>query len=390
MLVHLDLEHVHFDRPWEPVRDQERSRRLQLPVIEALQAILDEYRVPRLRLLTGRGQHIVWRLDRSSRAVSALAWLGNPGRRLRELYRVRRPPADRAVGEWLGAAHDGLGKVLEHLGHRLLERCDALPVPVQLTAVTVGPGPWGREIVSFDLSQFGDPLYCRSARMPFTVYRKNLGARVQGGRRESPFIVVPVIEGDERRSLEATVSFEAAGELARSTPVRIPEASLETEGLIVDYFESDLCRFHQDFDAARPEPPERWKDSYDRLELDTLPGCVARMLGNPNDLLLQPAGIQHLVRSLTALGWEPRHVAGLLRSKYERDHGWIPGVHFYEPGIRADFYTRLFAGLAATGRDPLTDFNCRSADEKWLCARGVCAWDLRELRDRLMGGGVTA
>jgi hypothetical protein len=69
-----------------------------------------------------------------------------------------------------------------------------------------------------------------------------------------------------------------------------------------------------------------------------------------------------------AEGWHPRHVAGLIRSKFENpEHGWGVNWGDYEAGTRADFYTRLFAGLWATGVDELVDFNCVSTREKGFC-----------------------
>ncbi|MBL9152377.1 MAG: hypothetical protein JNK37_07830 [Verrucomicrobiales bacterium] len=39
----------------------------------------------------------------------------------------------------------------------------------------------------------------------------------------------------------------------------------------------------------------------------------------------------------------------------------------YVPAIRADFYTRLFAGMLDTGLDSLVDLNCTSTQEKGFC-----------------------
>ena len=63
--------------------------------------------------------------------------------------------------------------ILEFVGHRVLA-ASALecPVPVQLTSIEVGPGIQGREIVSFDLSEYGDPLHRRHIRVPFSAYLK--------------------------------------------------------------------------------------------------------------------------------------------------------------------------------------------------------------------------
>ncbi|MEO5713733.1 MAG: hypothetical protein ABIT37_09625 [Luteolibacter sp.] len=96
----------------------------------------------------------------------------------------------------------------------------------------------------------------------------------------------------------------------------------------------------------------------------------------PNDRLLKPAGMQLITRALLAEGWHPRHIAGLIRSKFENPaHGWGVNWNEYEAGTRADFYVRLFAGLLATHVDELVDFNCMSTREKGFCpgpAAGGC------------------
>ena len=391
LIAHLDLEHVHFDRPWEPLADPERSERLQRPLVDALSGILAEHGIAPLHLLTGRGHHFVWRIDRGSRAFRELAALGTLSETLRRLYATPRPPFGEAVGEALGAAQQGLGKILEALAHRALALAAGRSVvPLQLTAVTVGPGPGGREIVSFDLSQFGDPLHERGIRIPYTAYRK--GAHLGAPRevQDKPLIVLPVVAGDERAARAAMHDLDLAAAFARWAPASIPEASHATEGLIAAYLASDLAAFHTELEAVEPEPPERWPETYDLLDLSSLPLCARCMLEEPNDLLLQPAAIQIVVRTLLAQGWHPRHVAGLITSKYSRDHGWLPGIHFHDPGVRADFYVRLFAGLLATGLDGLVDFNCQSTREKGLCPGLVCGWDLQVLAglaSRLCEGG---
>jgi hypothetical protein len=149
-----------------------------------------------------------------------------------------------------------------------------------------------------------------------------------------------------------------------------------------------FAAFHR---AARPiGHPRKWPETYDRLDLETLPACAARILAEPNDLLLRPAGLQLVVRALVALVWRPRHVAGLIRSKYERPYGWRADLHFHDARLRAEFYTRLFAGLVRVGGDRLVDFNCKSTQEKGLCPSGGCPWNLATLRDRLAAGSVDA
>ena len=387
LIAHLDLEHVHFDRPWEALAEPVRSEILQRPLVEAIGEILATHGIAPLHLLTGRGHHFVWRIERGSRAFGMLAGLGTLSESLCRLYGAPRPPCGEVVGEALGAAQQGLGKVLEALAHRVLARAAGRSaVPLQLTAVTVGPGPRGREIVALDLSQFGDPLHDRGIRIPFTAYRKAAYLGAPPEVRDRLLVAVPVAGGDEKAARAAMGDLELADAYARSAGAAIPEASRATESLIASYLASDLAAFHDRFEAVAPEPPERWPETYDRLDLAGLPLCARRVLAEPNDLLLQPAASQILVRTLLAQGWHPRHVAGLIASRYGRDHGWIPGLHFSEPGVRADFYVRLFAGLLATGLDGMVDFNCQSTREKGFCPGLECGWDLCALADRLRGG----
>jgi hypothetical protein len=63
----------------------------------------------------------------------------------------------------------------------------------------------------------------------------------------------------------------------------------------------------------------------------------------PNDLLLKPAGIRNVTECLLERGWHPRHIAGLIRSKFERDYDWRGQWIDYSPAMRADFYVRIFS-----------------------------------------------
>ena len=125
-------------------------------------------------------------------------------------------------------------------------------------------------------------------------------------------------------------------------------------------------------------------ETYDRTPLEQVPFCVRQVLEHPNDLLLRPANIKRVGRVMLALGWHPRHIAGLICSKFERDYGWGDRWLGYDPSSRADFYTRLFAGLFVTGRDDLVDFNCQSAKEAKLCFSTDCPFNLEVYRQSLL------
>jgi hypothetical protein len=191
-------------------------------------------------------------------------------------------------------------------------------------------------------------------------------------------------EMDERQGLATMRDADEVVRLAKRASAQIPDQSAGTLGLVRSYRQSGLARFHDYFYAAEHDPHEQWPKTYDRTPLDAFPICVGRILRFPNDLLLKPAGIQHVARTLLAVGWHPRHIAGLIRSKFERDYGWGPAWFVYDAALRADFYTRLFSGLLATGLDPIIDYNCQSTREKGYCCAHYCGEILERHRVLLM------
>ena len=304
LIADLEFEHVHFDLPAAPFDDPVRSVHLQELVVAAVEK-LATVGIPALHVFSGRGHHFLWSVPFASPAFAGLAALGaRLGRPVEPM--VLPPPA--AVLD----AHHALGLVLEELAHRIQAGTEGqLEVPLMLTAVRVG-APTGRhEIVSLDLSAFGDPIDCRGVRIPFTGYLKPVGVEAMGPA--APRVVLPV--GAGRSELEvrhAMASLERAGEYAREVSAAIPEAATGSAALLSRYEESRLAVFHREYFAVAWHPPERWAATYDRLDLGRLPPCVARILQEPNDRILQPAAVQHLVRLLLADGWQPRHVAGLV------------------------------------------------------------------------------
>jgi hypothetical protein len=163
LVIHLDIEYVNFDFPAEPYLKPERIFSLQRPVELTTEAVLSDYGIAPLHLLSGRGHHFVWRIRQNSRALGRLANLGNVAPTLEKLNAQPHLPNGECISSKLGAAFAGLGLVMEYLAHRIKEQaapmCD---LPVELTAVEVGPGRSGREMISIDISENGDPLSTRA------------------------------------------------------------------------------------------------------------------------------------------------------------------------------------------------------------------------------------
>lgn len=378
IIADLDIEYVNQDYPGESFLDPHRCFALQRPVVEAIQELLAELGVFPLHLMSGRGHHLVWSIAKSSEGARRLREAGLPW----ALAEGGSAPAGSCgrVSTGLEQAFVGLGMSLEWLAHRVVaQAAGCTPISIQITDVRVGSGRRGRECISIDLSEYGDPLCTRYLRVPYTYYRKPsrrpdvFGDHVAA--RTPDLVSIPVFEMSDREGIEVMRDPAAAAKLARRAPAKIPDASDGTARLAEAYRGSDLAHFHRRYYAAGARRAEAAPPS--------LPPCAAKILERPNDLLLQPAGIQHLVRILLAFGWAPRDVAKLIQGKFEEDHGWGARWETYDPARRADFYTRLFAGAIACQSDRLVDLNSVSHIEKGCCSPAECACDLSVFRRSL-------
>ena len=374
LLLHLDIEYVNFDSPGVAYLDPLRTFELQEPVVRVIERLLLEWGIEPLHMITGQGHHFVWRVKFESEVAKRIAAL-KPSPELVAACMER-------VGEGVGAgiSEDQQGTFtamalpMEYLAHRI--KWEAAPhtsLPVEITAVHVGPcATRQREMISIDISEYGDPLHTRMVRLPYTNYLKPwiTGlAREMGIENELPrFRTLPLYEMDVRQAIQCRQDEQAVIELARRAGGRIPRQERGTAKFLDEYMASPLRKFHEYFYSESHHPKELWKDTYDLVDLNRFAPCVQHLLETPNDRLLKPAGMQLVSRALLAEGWHPRHIAGLIRSKFENsEHGWGVDWHEYEAGTRADFYTRLFTGLWATRVDELVDFNCISTQEKGFC-----------------------
>jgi hypothetical protein len=341
-----------------------------------------------LHIITGQGHHFVWRIAHDSDIARRLAKL-EPAPELRVPHEDMPPPYGGMINSLSQKIFGAQSLVLEYMAQLIKqEAAPVTEIPVEITAVHVGPGVTGkREIISIDISEYGDPLHTRMIRQPFTYYLKPW---MPGKISQSEVLeqirlirVVPLHEMDVHLALQVRQVEAEVRELARRACVRIPEQCHGTTKLLDDYLASPLRRFHEFFYSDRHDPKERWPETYDRLPATTFPPCMRALVEDPNDRLLKPAGMQLIVRCLLAKGWHPRHIAGYIRSKFENpEFGWGVSWTDYSAGLRADFYTRIFTGLRATGLDNLVDFNCTSTREKGFCTSppdaGSCLAPLRQ------------
>jgi hypothetical protein len=384
LIADFDIEYVNFDDPAEAFVDPERVFAIQQPVVEAIEQLLRDYGIKPLHVLSGRGHHFVWRIPQNSAVFKELAQIGRGPPSLWECETEVHPPNARAVPMELARAFTGIGLAMEFLAHRVKQiAAQRTKIPVELTAVEVGPSQHGREMISIDISEYGDPLYSRAVRVPFSAYLKPWqqpwGFDVDVLANLQPLFVIPLQGIDWREGIGAMRDPQLTADLAAHTATKIPAATLGTGKLLCDYQKSKLAKFHAFFYSQEQHSAELWPETYDRQPLEILPACARIALEQPNDLLLRPAFIRRLVRVMLALGWHSRHIAGLICSKYQRDFGWTQFVNV-DPATRADFYTRMFSGLFAVGTDDLVDFNCVSAQGQGTCTFSNCGFNLMNFK----------
>ena len=388
LIADIDLEYHNFDYPAAPWLDPQRAFELQQPVLDATLRILHQSGVAPLTLVSGRGFHLVWAVSRNSTAFRRLVGLGHVPPGLEARYAQSCSPSGLSVDPDLGRAFAGLGLIVEFIGHRVLAASTAsCSLPVQLTAIEVGPGIGGREIISFDLSEYGDPLHTRHIRLPFTAYLKPRQFQWMLGEagvyRLLPIFTIPLSGMTPSQAIDAARKPDQVLELSRHVSTRIPNGSEAMESLLDDYESSELATFHRQFYSQLRDQPSCIVSSTS-ARIPGAPPCVDWLLEHSNDWLLKPAALQHVVRILTALDWRPCAITELICACYQRNCDWRDSWVRLDPFNRAIFYTRLFSGMIATGADKLIDLNCVSHREKGYCMIPECYSNLVQYRDTLL------
>lgn len=387
-LFELDYENV--DRPSEPyLRPAETFHKLE-PMYRAVGRIFRTLAIGALPVATGRGYQFTGRIGLTDPLVARLAALA-PDTPAWHAGVQGRLPAGVAASMSIehARAWAGLGMLVEHAAHLVMRSArPASPIPVVFNGTIVGRGtPVGRECVSIDFSHFGDPLDERHVRAAFSAYQWHRWRPDIFGTETAdavpPLASIPRGDLPLYEFLARGRTLDAAARIAADSSVALPDVARGVGALLDDYAHGALAGFHRRFyDSTRAAAPGSPR-------LEALPPCLAAALEQPNDRLLKPEHVQHLVRGLLARDWTPGEIAALVCRKYEEDHGWGGRWTRLDPRTRAEFDVRVFCGMIATGLDALVDFNCVSAQEKDLCPRTVCRYDLRHDRSRLLASTLT-
>lgn len=389
LIVDIDLDYEHFDQPVVAYQEPERIFALHQPLLAAISQVLASAGVHPLVLVSGRGLHLVWKVSRSSEAFRRLAQLGRVPLDLSREYAHQQSPRGARLSAELALAFAGLGMIVEYVAHRAFAAAAPnLSIPLQITSIEVGPGSLGREILSIDLTEYGDALHTRHIRLPFGAYlkpRKLEWALGEDGVRDLlPLFEIPLSGMSLPEAIAIRSQPKEVIRLAAQVTTSIPDQADGTLALIEDYEKSELADFHRSFYEISETEAQQAAQELEKTSTTAVPLCTQWVLDHPNDWLLRPAILQHVTRVLVAVGWHPRVIAELIRNRYELDYGWGEFWTTHNASWRALFYTRIFSGLIATGLDSLVDFNCVSQREKGQCMIADCSQNLAVYRDLIL------
>lgn len=385
LIFFLELDYLNIDRADEPFTHPAEVFFKLEPAYRAASRFFRTLGMHPAVLVTGRGYHFVGQIPLTHPLIDALATVVPVTPTWYAGYSARRPHGVTAVMSARQArAAAGLGCLLEYSAHQILYETPCELMPVVFNGTVVGRGLVGRECVSIDFSHAGDPLDTRHVRIAFSSYQAHrLRPDIFGWQAASaipPLAAIPRGKQSFATLLTRGRSLKDGIAAARGANGFLPDVTDGVDRLLRHYESSALAAFHRSFYKDRGEDGR-----FPKLDPADLPPCVSAPLLKPNDLLLKPEHLQHLVRSLLAHGWSAPQISALIQSKYESDHNWGDRWQVQmDARTRGEFEARVFAGMVATGADSLVDFNCVSAQEKNICPFLGCPHDLRVDRDQLV------
>ena len=352
VLLALDVDFVHPADPAEPWREPACFLRLR-PAHEAALEAFARHGIAPLVLLNGAGYRYLARVPRGGRLYESLGSLGGDA-----------------------SAHRGAGRMVEFLAHEVVRAARAsLLLPVSLGDVPpAGPDPF----VRVDPCAYVDAAETVHLRAPFSTDQTSLLTRPGA---TAPFVVVLPCGGrDLAELLDVRVDLVRAAAYAQACSTAIPEVP-DQSSLLRDYDRSPLAAFHAEMDHA-PLAADWAQSPAGLFDPESASPCANAVLRYPVPRLLEPRHLRTVALTLWSVGWHPRSIAALVRSRYDEPHDW--GTHWqrHDPAGTAAFYVGLYCAAAACGLDDGL-FTCETQARHALCPAGGCGYDLGVLFRRL-------
>lgn len=329
------------------------------PLMDFVQDIFRSRGMPYLLDYTPSGGHFLFQNLLGYRATEEVREIGFVEE---DLVRACNyiDPGD--IRRWHGVSIDavrvfsGLGRLAEYLAllamkaFRDNEDRGLLPVTISDSA---------EHCVNFDNTWSEGPPYLRAIRSPFSLHKKN--REKYGNRHQPPLadVIGACFDGHQAIEtvdidliLDCMWDIEKAAAYAQNFSGFIPCSNETMIDFVREYKASDLYVFHQDFD--RQQDLARGRAVESAKNEPHIPDWTREILDSPNPSALQPAKLIGFVHDfLIHAGWQPKHIANILRDLYQNpDFNWTQDFFKHPAEEKANFWARTYSAVALckTGR----------------------------------------
>lgn len=359
---YVDMEYANNEFPGEIFHNPVIAFGKLESARNATKEFLENQGIKHVELMTGQGYNFVSRIKRTSSSYDALVKIGKelnvlPWSAVTKLIdKEKRYGNVPLVTDSL--AFGALGRITEYMFHEIKKA----PLDLKLQTSDLFDN---KEIAILDTSQYGYLIHKRSHRIAFSLHQKSkMKPQLQ---YRGPAIVTITPKGldlDSRISIRSDEreNYKAAVNLAKDTDTKIPYVDISN--LITSYLLSDIFKTHKkeskDLPKHKLSDDERGMLSYlypslskenlfwecpkdpDWNLINSLPIShhARKTINEPNELMLKPWDIRHLVLELKHHDVTDNQIISLIAQKYSENHGWSSDLMKNDPAVRAEYWVR--------------------------------------------------
>lgn len=362
VLMPLDIEIFLGEDQFRLYSDKDGQKSLLEQVFPVMHFVEDIFRsrgMPYILDYTPSGCHILFQNVMGYRATEEVGKIGFVEE---DLVRACNYIDSGDIRRWYGTSVEaakvfsGLGRIAEYVALLTMkafqdnEARGLLPVTISDSA---------RQCINLDNTWGEGPPFLRAIRSPFSLHKKN--REKYGNRNQSPLADVLGANFNGREAAETRdIDFilgcmwdlEKNALHARKFSGFIPCANETLIDFIEEYKASDLYLFHRDFDAQQDIP--RGMALEQARKEGGISEAAKQVLHTPNPSALQPVKLIGFIHELLIdAGWQPKHIANILRDMYQNPHfNWMQDFFKHPAEEKANFWARTYSAVALwkTGR----------------------------------------
>lgn len=312
--------------------------------------MLQRHGLPHMIDLTPSGWHVNFKILRGTKAFKIVSDIGYLENDLIKAYLYcdpydikRNPPP----GLDAGLVFSGVGRLKEFMALKSKMNADQhhdMPITISDSA---------EKCINEDITDTGDPGYMRIMRAPFGLHKKR--RRFFPGSESHQDVIMRIYPGRESSAedifiddLEHLLSCmwdkEKAVDHAQHFTGHIPIVDdVSMSSLVMEYRESDLYKYHREFDME-PELP-RGTALYRAMNDERLSAKTRNFVEYPCPRALQPRALKKFVRNLMDKGWHPKHIGCLINDFYHQPFDWNINWYKYVSKTRGFFWARVYGAV---------------------------------------------